>query len=359
MEKTSFVLFVLFSLCTLTCKKEPPVVSPLPNVPDTTSHNFTFTQYTLGGTGGSSYFKDVAIINDTDIWAVGAIYTSPDTMYNAAHWDGRKWTLNRIMFPLCNMNGNPQGSGPYLAEGIFALSPNDIWFSCDVSLVHWDGQNFQSVCMPLGYGQRNLGKMWGTDGELYLVGTNGFIAKYSNGTWTEMGSGTDYDLTDVWGSPDGSVVWASGWRNYNVDTAQGILLRYDGTSWRTVWKRGANTTPPYGDYVSSLWCQKHVFTSTNYGVYIQSMSGVDTAVQSLSLNRFPYRIRGSSENNVVMVGDFGMIWHYNQKDWKMLNLTDPGQPLYSVAVSTNRIVAVGGDFDLGLGAALIYMGVRE
>jgi len=59
----------------LTCKKEPPVGPPPPSGPDTTSHNLSWTQYTFGGAGtaGSSYFNDVAIINDTDIWAVGQV----------------------------------------------------------------------------------------------------------------------------------------------------------------------------------------------------------------------------------------------------------------------------------------------
>ena len=205
----TFFFFICFVLSALTCKKAPPVAPQAGGSGlDTTSHNFSLTTYTFFGNTGSSYFRDAAIINDSDIWAVGIMYSTPDTMVNAAHWNGTKWDLKRIMFPLCSMNGDQQGSGPFAVEGIFAFSSNDIWISCDVSLVHWNGQDFEQVCMPLGYGQRNLGKMWGTNGELYLVGTNGFIAKYSNGVWTKMESGTTIDLRDVWGSADGKTVWA-------------------------------------------------------------------------------------------------------------------------------------------------------
>ena len=79
MKTISFILFVLFSFCALTCKKEPPVVPPPPSGPDTTSHNFTFTQYDLGGNAGSSGFKDAAIVNDTLAYAVGEIYTTDST----------------------------------------------------------------------------------------------------------------------------------------------------------------------------------------------------------------------------------------------------------------------------------------
>lgn len=68
---------------------------------DTTADTFMWSVDTLGaGNYGSSYLKDVAIINDHDIWAVGEIYVaeydstinSPYTVYNAVHWDGAHWT---------------------------------------------------------------------------------------------------------------------------------------------------------------------------------------------------------------------------------------------------------------------------
>ena len=311
--------------------------------------------YTFGGPSGSCYFKDVTIVNDTDIWAVGEIYATPDTIYNAVHWDGNKWNLKKIMFPLCDINGNQQGSGPYPGDGIFAYSPNDIWFSCDVSLVHWNGHDFTPACMQLGYGQRNLGKMWGINGEIYLSGTNGFFAKYSNNLWTKMESGTTIDLRDVWGTQDGSVVWACGYSN---DNSQSVLLKYDGTSWTTVWSSHPSA-PPYGGLIESLWGDEHLYLAGTDGVYKQDVTG-ETNIQHLfTLTHFPYRIKGSAENNIAFVGDNGMIYHYNGSTWKLLNISELDQPLYSVAVSTNLIIAVGSDYTIGFGAALIYLGKRN
>ncbi|MBN2424070.1 MAG: hypothetical protein JXR46_14360 [Calditrichaceae bacterium] len=62
---------------------------------DTTGHNFTWQVYEFGG-GTSSYFLDVAIINENDIWAVGYIGT-PEGDYNAAHWDGEKSEMKNIV----------------------------------------------------------------------------------------------------------------------------------------------------------------------------------------------------------------------------------------------------------------------
>ena len=57
---------------------------------DTTSNNFTWQTFTFGGTAGGSMLRDVAIINDTDIWAVGEIAVKDSSangysVYNAVH----------------------------------------------------------------------------------------------------------------------------------------------------------------------------------------------------------------------------------------------------------------------------------
>ena len=72
---------------------------------DTTSNDFTWTIDTLGSYG--SYFNDVAIIDENNIWVVGNIVVpDPDSSfngtgwkeYNAARWDGEQWNLKQIPF---------------------------------------------------------------------------------------------------------------------------------------------------------------------------------------------------------------------------------------------------------------------
>src|SRR5208283_5579955 len=111
MKTYLIVLFLLFSLWAVTCKKNP--VTPQPPIAfDTTSHIFAWQTFTFGG-GGGSELTDVAIINDTLVYAVGEIYL-PDSPagqpYNFEVWDGKTWTLSRIMFPLCDQDGNQQST---------------------------------------------------------------------------------------------------------------------------------------------------------------------------------------------------------------------------------------------------------
>lgn len=347
--KYLLLLFVgLLTMSGVDCRRNP--VGP-PAGPDTTSNNYTWTQYTFGGNAGSSDFNDVAIINDSDIWAVGQIYTSPDTMYNAAHWDGREWELIKVPYSY-------QGLPLYHPiTSVFAVDENDIWFAGN-GIEAWDGNSFQNEDgINAVWGPYEMEKIWmNSDKNVYVVGDSGSIAHYTDGSWTKMQSGTTIDLRDVWGSPDGSVVWACGYKNYNVTTAQSVLLRYDGTGWKTVWTRQGNTTPPYGDLVTSLWGNDSLYLVGTNGVFREDLSGKDSVEHLFSLTNFPYGISGSADNNIAFVGDDAMIYHFNGSSWKLMHTSALDQPLYSVAVSKDLIVAVGSDYSIGFGAALIYMG---
>jgi hypothetical protein len=340
---TKYIFLFLISLFLFTgteCKKKPPVAPPDDTV-DTTSHNFTFTTYTFGGNAGSSGFKDVAIINDTDIWVVGSIYTDSG-FYNAVHWDGKVWELMKVPY-------NYQGQLLYNAiNTIFAFSSKDIWFGIG-NLIHWNGSQFDPIDNSNVLGSHSTNRMWGVNNSnLFTVGDSGKIAHYSGSSWTKQVSGTDIDLRDIWGTPDGSVVWACGWSN---DNTKSVLLKYNGQAWQTIWDRDTVFTSPYGYFVTSVWGINSLVAATGRGVF-------QDTTQVVTLPWFPYRIRGSAKNNVAVVGDNGMIWHWSGEDWKMLN-DHSAQPLYSVAVSRNKIVAVGSDFTVGLGAALIYLGQRK
>jgi hypothetical protein len=120
------------------------------NGQDTTSHNFNFATWTFGE-HSSSVLYDVAVINDSNIWAVGEIYSNdslsqPDpNVYNAVYWNGNNWELKRISFTGC-------GAVIYPAiVSVFAFNKNDIWFARGGSLVHFDGNTFFNDCNMNSY----------------------------------------------------------------------------------------------------------------------------------------------------------------------------------------------------------------
>ena len=74
--------------------------------------------------------------------------------------------------------------------------------------------------------------VWGVRKDsVYAVGTGGTILHFDGETWNLMESPvTDYDLTGVWGADDEDI-FAVG-RSSSQDKFQGVILRYDGASWR-------------------------------------------------------------------------------------------------------------------------------
>src|SRR3990172_9257403 len=146
----SIILF--FSLLFLPSCKDvgvPPdriVADTTNHGPDTTSHNFMWTIDTLGD-GASSVLNDVAIVNDTLIYAVGEIYLKDSTgqidplRYNLAIWNGTKWTLQRLPY-------NYQGQQfVHPIQAVFDKGADDIWFGGN-GVIHWNGIQF--VEMQIG-----------------------------------------------------------------------------------------------------------------------------------------------------------------------------------------------------------------
>ncbi len=337
LRKSMFTAALLLLIFTGTdCKKESNTIVPPDNPPDTTSHNFAWTQYTFGGQGGSSYFKDVAIISDSNIWVVGKIRTDSLT-YNAAHWDGTSWELRRILFyTIC---GQPSRTA-YPISSILAFGSNDVWIAMDGSqVVRWSANSqTATMCLPVSF---SISKLWGTSANsMYAVGSAGTILYYNGTSWAVQQSGTTIDLRDVWGSADGRTVWACG---YSLDLSQSCLLRYDLNTWTTIWLKQSNPDP-YGDLALTGWSsEKYLYVGADQGVYRSALTGVGSVQQVVALPSVPHGIRGSADNNIAVACDDQSIWHYNGATWLRQTASGVFKPLYSIAVSKNTIIGVGFD----------------
>jgi len=187
-----------------------------------TSHDFTWEIDTLGTGSGNSSIRDVFIISEDDVWSVGYI-NNGDSTYNAAHWNGNEWKLILI---------SPMGLINPISS-IFAIYENDIWFKKVGLPVRWDGNSyFKYTPSNSTYpGQPSIDAIWGSSSsDVYFVGREGSIVHYNGSTFREMESGTDIDLTDIWGVVDPETgephVWACG--NASDSRASVILYLKDG-----------------------------------------------------------------------------------------------------------------------------------
>lgn len=184
---------------------------------DITSHEFTWEVDSLGSYG--SVLRDVYIVDENNIWAVGNIETGDDE-FNAAHWDGVSWEYIEII----------NAADLY---SIYYFSENDIWVTKFSYPVHWNGMDWNQYNlteMGINGGGRAC---WGTSSEnMYFVGYQGAIVHFNGENFVQMESGTSTYLLDVQGTPNGQYVFAAG---YEI-TGESVALMFDGSGWTNIYE---------------------------------------------------------------------------------------------------------------------------
>jgi hypothetical protein len=333
---------ILLGLC---CKKTP--CPTCPTTTDTTLHDWVFDPPVLFGESGSSTLYDVAIINDTLAYAVGAVYMRDSSgktdplPYNLAKWDGHAWQLLRIQFyTICGQST----TGSYPAKAIIAFSLTEIFISDGAQFTSWDGnQQGQITCLPV-----SVNRMWGRDKHcIYTVGNGGNIGFFDGSTWTKIESGTTLDIYDIYGAYNPYMLIGK-WEilavaTQNYPPGQTIL---------NITAIGVTQIPtdPIGDIeeLFSVWFvpNQHYYVIGD-GIYEKNYLS-DGAWKNGPLDITHYattRIRGNAANDVFVVGAYGECLHYNGKSWQSYqSVTGLSNGSYtSVAMKNNLVVAVGGD----------------
>lgn len=290
---------------------------------DTTSHNYIFSFDTLGD-GASSILNDVAIINDTLAFAIGEIFLKDSTgnlesrRYNTAIWNGKTWKIIRLFHT---------GSPPEF-RSVSAISETNVWLD---PWIQWNGATFQTIPVdPIFIGVW-INKMWGNGEVLYAVGNNGFIARRTSSGWQKIESGTTANINDVWGDRTGTNVIVVATNTF--ESGERKLLRINGAVAEQI-----NWTPQ--QRLHSIWftSMKRLYTSGG-GVYLFNKG----AWNNIPLpSQFTKRIRGTHENNIWTVGDFGICAHFNGSSWKVFpDAALPDGQYDGLAVTPNMMMAVG------------------
>jgi len=296
---------------------------------DTTSHNFTWQTYEFGGQTGSSVFYDVAIIDENDIWAVGEIYTEDDK-FNAAHWDGEKWELHKILYK----------GGFWDINTVFAFGKTDVWFE---AFIRWNGDRFIELEIPeilQGFG---INKTWGTSSEdLYAVGNSGNIRHFDGQNWQKIESGTDLHIHDIWGGTNPKTgiqeilcVASNKYLNEGKE-----LLQIDNEKVYSISNKGL----PWS--ISSIW----FMPDKKYYIEGDGIFEKKNLKQPRWENEpgqytpyFTFKIRGIEINDIIAVGGLGDVMHFNGIFWKRIieDAQLPNGNYYSVDFKKNIIIAVG------------------
>lgn len=327
---------------------------------DTTSHNFTWQTFEFGQ-HSSSILYDVAIIDENNIWAVGEIYLNdsignPDnSAYNAVHWDGQNWNLIRLnMFSTCNPINYPP------LKAVLPFSENNIVFTSGGSIGWFNGIDIRTDCTlrPLLTGSIN--KLWGSNAnDFYAVGNNGNIARYNGTSWTKIESGTSVNLLEIWGTIDGSTIWACG---YTDDYGTSALIRIMNNLSEKIYE-GSSNNQSNGHYVgpmSGVWLDNKyiVFLMTGAGIYIQKSSNEFLLEKEIvKFNHGSYGIDGTGPNNIFACGD-EFVGHWNGNSYvEYPELAEQLRTYYNVSVKENIVCAVGYNYGGALySSAIIALG---
>jgi len=361
------VLFLSFIVFTSTdCKHSPTGLGDITQV-DTTSHAFTFQQYSWGG-GGGSFLKDVAILSDTNIWVVGGIniveYDSTGkqiyTPYGAVHWDGTNWKLVKL----------PTNIGltytQYLTPtGIIAFSLNDIWVANAGGIHKYDGikitrsywiANYLGNAGVLSSGQI-VQKVWGTsDNNLYAVATGGGIAHFDGSNWQKLSSPTSLDIMNIYGATNprnGKLEILAVATQLDSLPAQSQLLKIDGTSVTVV--STFSTT-----YFSTWFVPGEKYYIVGDGIIttpsMQNPSWSSVTIDSTTQYEAGH-VCGTNANDIFITGSNLDIIHFNGSTWYNYAHQIPSSYLGGypgVALRGNTMVAVGFDNQ----TAILLMGKR-
>lgn len=315
---------------------------------DTTSHNIHWEMDVIGEY--HSILRDVVIINEDNIWAVGEIQTDSGT-YNAVKWNGNRWHV----FNIEAYYGTALVSPPMYS--IQYNSDNDIW-ACTGVPEYWNGIEWNIYHLwDMNILNEDEGGVYVISNNFqsgfYFVGNNGTIVRYCNKSFKKMETGTDINLVDIWGRSDDEI-WVCG---ATSDAAEGILLEKSGDSWETIIQtdmRETGTTAPYDTLFGSIdgiWISEYgdsLWLVNGWGVFKYSISSGKFRwvyprwwTQDNSYGKL-FTIRGTADNDVFVSGDRGTILHYNGESWKWYKeFYTPYLKLYSLDVNSELIVIVG------------------
>jgi hypothetical protein len=318
---------------------------------DTTSHDWTWTMQTFGDFGSSAFY-DVAIVNDTLAYAVGEIYLrdslgqNDPTPYNLAVWNGQTWTFKKIFY-----SGNLIITS---IRGIYVSKPNEIWLAGG-SIFRWDGQSSHA---PLVFSRLTLPnpnptveKLWGdSPSNVYGVGNAGTILHYNGSSWRKIESGTSLDIYDIYG--DGEEVFAAG---TSFQTANRVFMRLF-----THQAQPLSTTPIQWS-IQSLWFQPNRrYYVVGSGIY-EKRQLTDSLWRNNPLDITTFYttcIRGNDINDVLVVGAFGEVLHFNGVSWRSYRATQTAisGSFGDIALKGNFAILTGG---LNHGRAIVAIGRRK
>jgi len=302
---------------------------------DTTSNDISWTSYTPGDGSCCSGLYDVQILSDTFAIAVGKIMQGGVT-YNAAMWNGSIWTLKSI-----SVNFQANMITPPL-RGVFAFSATDIWVVGSFP-IHGDGNSWTLYHLQDMGLSVSVSKGWGTSSSsMNFCGSAGSLVQYNGSSWVKIESGTTLDIQNIRGR------WNERTNTWNILATASLPSI---TMGKEVFRIGNNTAEKLSldgiaEPVSDIWfLPNRFYIAVGSGMYTKhTLNDSHWDTVSLGFDSFyKFGVAGNDRNDLIAVGGFGEVVHYNGMRWKSYfsETQIAGGNYYSVAMRGNLIIAVG------------------
>jgi hypothetical protein len=200
--------------------------------------------------------RAIAPVASNDVWIVGGGRSdgSVTNATGAEHWDGKRWTL---------VSTPASSSGKTFSQSTFnaadALRSANVWAvgyalpsgsrtraGYETLTARWDGTSWKVVSSPNAGTDTNV--LTGIDALepdlAYAVGyyatdlvRHSLILRWNGTSWSVVPdpniSGSGSTLLDV-AAVSADDIWAVGYKTFSNQTAETLVLHYNGTSWQQV-----------------------------------------------------------------------------------------------------------------------------
>lgn len=307
-----------------------------------TNHNINWEIVYIGDYS-SSYFKEVAIINENDIWAVGEFYLNDSTgqhevtAYNAIHWDGNKWKPYRVPVK-CFVGSSVIITDGFPITSIAVLKDNSVCFISQAGgITTLINNNWNMLQIPIGVFQTVTLKSWvNKKNEIYFASEYGTIWYYDQINWKELQCGTSTSINDIWGYTD----YKTG-KDIIYGAVSTLLYGGDRKIIKIIEKTKVDSIIIGNNRnIESVWTLKGVPIFVCGDGIFENRKGYWEEIKAG--NFYTKLIRGTSLNDIFICGHLGFLAHYNGESWKQYNEVYTGAGHFnSFSIKDNIIVAVG------------------
>ncbi|MCF8262478.1 MAG: hypothetical protein K9J12_17010 [Melioribacteraceae bacterium] len=271
------------------------------NTMETTSQNFSFESFEFGDGYSSSYFNDVWVFDENNIWAVGYISPSQtvDGVYvsnpNIIRWNGETWKLEQL---------SGTSSGIY---GVWALDTNHIFFA-NGQMIEYKDHVYHEFAVSGDWQQgQGIHKLWGSGADnIWGVGPRGTIVHFNGNEWKKIEFDTDFDFTGITGDKTTGVSYSIANKpsitkifQLNEDDTVQEIFNGDDYTWKFRFR-------------NAVFLKGKLYLPTTF--ILTLVPGDENSLTKLEFVKSSYgvnSISGQEINEIYFFGPNGFFMHYN------------------------------------------------